>query len=81
MLYEVITVATYVSDGISEPYCFEDLESDTYQITFSQPPDFQMTTAGNWAISVSEGDTIQVQFGARYDANAVAAAQASYNFV
>jgi hypothetical protein len=68
-------VATYVTDGINEPYCFEELESDTYQITFSQPPEFQMTTTGNWAISVSDGDAIQVQFGARYDANAVAAAQ------
>jgi hypothetical protein len=69
------TVASYVSDGLNEPYCFEGLESDTYQITFSQPPDYRKTTADNWAIAVSGGSVIPVQFGAQLDETAIAAAQ------
>lgn len=69
------TVASYVSDGLNEPYCFEGLDSDTYQITFSQPPDYRKTTADNWAIAVSGGSVIPVQFGAQLDETALAAAQ------
>jgi len=69
------TVATYVSDGINEPYCFQELEADTYQISFSQPADYQATTITDWAIAVSDGASIPVQFGAQFQA-VPAAAQA-----
>lgn len=66
-------VASYVTDGINEPYCFENLEADTYQVTFSQPPEYVVTTSDNWAVAVSNGASIQVEFGARQGATAVAA--------
>jgi hypothetical protein len=69
------TVATYISDGINEPHCFEGLEADTYRISFSQPPDYRLTTDGNWAIPVSDGKTIPIQFGAQIDETTLAAAQ------
>lgn len=67
------TVATYVSDGISEPKCFAGLEPNTYQIAFSPPADYNMTTAGNWAVAVSGGDEVNVDFGAQFAAEIVAA--------
>lgn len=69
------TVATYVSDGINEPHCFEELEADTYRITFSQPADYQLTTDGNWAIAVSDGAVIPIQFGAQIDTSLLADVQ------
>lgn len=57
------SVSTYVSDGISEPYCFEDLETDTYQVQVFPPADYVMTTAGTWAVALSGGDSIAVSFG------------------
>ncbi len=69
------TVATYVSDGINEPKCFEGLEPNTYQIAFSPPADHNMTTAGNWAVAVSGGDEVNVEFGAQFAAEIVAAVE------
>lgn len=69
------TVATYVSDGINEPYCFRELEAGTYQINFSQPESYQLTTAGDWAIAVAGSAEIPVQFGAQYGPELVAEQQ------
>lgn len=63
-------LATYVSDGINEPYCLGDLEADTYQISFSQPPGYKLTTAGNWAIAIADGAKVPVEFGAQLDESA-----------
>jgi hypothetical protein len=69
------TVSTYVSDGSSEPYCFEDLESDTYQVQVFPPDDYEATTAESWAIAVSDGDMIPVEFGAQYEPQTAVAAE------
>ncbi|MCA9932259.1 MAG: hypothetical protein KC419_27430 [Anaerolineales bacterium] len=57
------TVSTYVTDGISEPFCFQDLEPDTYQVQVYPPADFAPTTTDNWAVSVSDGTALSVAFG------------------
>lgn len=59
------TVATYVSDGVSESHCFDNLEPDTYQIQFFPPAGYQTTTDGSWAVVVSGGVRIPVNFGAQ----------------
>ncbi len=69
-------VATYVTDGINEPYCFPDLEDDTYQVQIFPPADYVMTTTGSWAVAVSNGMSIAVEFGTKFDANAGAVAVA-----
>lgn len=63
-------VSTYVSDGVSEPYCFQELEADTYQVQMFPPADYGVTTAGTWAVAVSNGATIPVAFGAQQSAGA-----------
>lgn len=57
------SVSTYVTDGASEPYCFQELENDTYQVQVFPPADYAMTTAGTWAVALSGGDSISVSFG------------------
>lgn len=68
------TVTTHITDGVSEPYCFENLEPDTYQVQIFPPADFQPTTSPSWAVSVSEGAHISVSFGTRFDTQETAVA-------
>ena len=63
-------ISTYVTDGINEPYCFPNLEDDTYQVQIFPPADYVMTTTGSWAVAVSNGMSIAVEFGTKFDANA-----------
>ncbi len=57
------TISTYVTDGISEPFCFQNLDPDTYQVQVYSPAGFAPTTADNWAVSVTEGTALSVAFG------------------
>ncbi len=68
------TVTTHITDGVSEPYCFENLEPDTYQVQIFPPADFQPTTSPSWAVSVTEGAQISVSFGTRFDPQGTAVA-------
>lgn len=68
------TVSTYITDGSSEPYCFENLTPDTYQVQIFPPADYQPTTSPSWAVSVSEGAHISVSFGTRFDPQGTAVA-------
>jgi hypothetical protein len=68
------TVSTYITDGSSEPYCFENLTPDTYQVQIFPPADFQPTTSPSWAVSVAEGARISVGFGTRFSSAETAVA-------
>lgn len=58
-------VATYISTGANEPYCFADLEADTYQIQYTPPTGFHATTTDSWAIAVADGKKETIQFGSQ----------------
>jgi LysM repeat protein len=68
------TVTTHITDGVSEPYCFENLAPDTYQVQIFPPADYQPTTSPSWAVSVAEGAQISVSFGTRFDPQVTAVA-------
>ncbi len=72
------TIATYVSDGVNEPYCFEGLEPDTYQVQFDPPANYIATSPINWAVSLSDEALISSNFGAR-EVTAEELAQATAN--
>lgn len=71
------TVTTHITDGASEPYCFENLEPDTYQVQIFPPADYQPTTSPSWAVSVEGGAQISVAFGTRFDPQETAVADTS----
>ncbi|WP_420640722.1 SdrD B-like domain-containing protein [Candidatus Leptofilum sp.] len=71
------TVTTHITDGASEPYCFENLAPDTYQVQIFPPADYQPTTSPSWAVSVAEGAQISVAFGTRFDPQDTAVADTS----
>lgn len=56
-------VANYITDGISEPRCFEGLSPGQYYVTRSISPGEQLTTNGNWALALSDGATLRQDFG------------------
>lgn len=55
--------ASFVTDGINEPFCFENLAAGTYQVQVFPPAGFQATTPESWAVAISEGVIIPVTFG------------------
>ncbi len=59
-------VANYVTDGIAEPYCLEELIPGVYHVTRSMTQNERLTTEGDWAITLSEGSVLNLAFGS-YD--------------
>ncbi len=57
------TVSTYITDGESEPFCFELAEADSYQLQLYPPAGFTATTEDNWAVSIANGESYTVLFG------------------
>lgn len=57
------TISTYITDGTTEPYCFEVAEADTYQVQIYPPADYASTGEDTWAVAVTEGAAFPVSFG------------------
>jgi hypothetical protein len=57
------TVSTYITDGSENIYCFEKLESDTYQVQLLPTADYVLTGDDSWAVGMAEGVMIPVSFG------------------
>ena len=56
-------VANYVTDGLAEPHCLEDLAPGVYHVTRSLTKDEVLTTEGDWALTLSEGSVLNLAFG------------------
>jgi hypothetical protein len=63
-------VTNYVTDGFSEPYCIQGLDSGSYQITRSIGPNENLTTAGDWTVSISDDTETIFAFGSYIDETA-----------
>jgi len=57
------TISTYITDGASEPYCFELNEADSYQLQLYPPTGYAPTTEDNWAVSIANNESYTVAFG------------------
>lgn len=57
------TVSTYITDGLNEVHCFEQLVPGSYQVQLYPPANYVPTTADSWAVDVAEGLFIPVSFG------------------
>lgn len=64
------TVATYTTDGASEPHCFENLPSGNYRITSTVPDTYKATTRSDWDLTLAAGSTANLEFGAQATGNA-----------
>jgi hypothetical protein len=60
---EQAVVANYVTDGVSEPYCLQNLAPGNYNITRSIGQGETLTTQGDWTVSLAPGNVIELAFG------------------
>lgn len=64
---------TYKTDGISEPYCFQNLAPGNYILRHTPPPGYKLTDAGQWNIPLNAGQVATLELGYARDGEAVAA--------
>jgi hypothetical protein len=55
--------SNYVTDGVSEPTCIEGLPAGSYRVSRSQLTSEILTTDGNWAVSLTDGAVLHLEFG------------------
>jgi LysM repeat protein len=56
-------VSNYVSDGTSEPFCIQGLDPGNYRVTRSNLPNEILSTPGDRAVSLTEGSSLDLEFG------------------
>jgi hypothetical protein len=54
---------TYTTDGISEPYCFQNLQPGNYVLRQSPPAGYTPTGPGEWGVMLGEGQIHSLQIG------------------
>ena len=57
------TIASYTSDGMSEPHCFAHLTPGEYLVTVEAAPGTQPTSDQRWSVVLDKGTTATVDFG------------------
>jgi LysM repeat protein len=58
-------VASYTSDGMSEPHCFARLTPGEYLVSVMPAPGAQPTSDQRWSVTLDKGTTATVNFGSR----------------
>ncbi len=56
-------VDSRTTDGISEPWCFEDLEPGNYILRHTPPPGYALVDGGQWNFVLSEGQVLNLELG------------------
>lgn len=59
-----VDLSAYRTNGVSEPFCFTDLETGSYAVVGTPPPGFGLTTPVSLVVSVQAGTSFRLQFGA-----------------
>jgi LysM repeat protein len=65
-------VDSYTTDGISEPWCFKDLEPGNYILRHTAPSGYALSDGGQWALTLTEGKVETLEIGYKRDADATA---------
>ena len=70
---------TYQTDANSEPYCFSNLAPGSYTVQARSPAgvNLEVTTPGQWAISLASGAQFDVNYGGRAAAKSSGPASSS----
>jgi hypothetical protein len=56
-------IASYTSDGLSEPHCFARLAPGKYLVSVVPAPGAQSTSDQRWSVVLDKGTTATVNFG------------------
>ena len=57
------TIGAYTTNGLSEPYCFDDLLPGYYFVTELNTPGYESTTYDTWGIALGSGSAFNLEFG------------------
>jgi nucleoid-associated protein YgaU len=57
-------VAQHISDNSPDPHCFTGLESGAYRVLMKPPAGYEVSGQAEWPVAVTEGASLDVQFGA-----------------
>jgi LysM repeat protein len=57
-------IASYTTDGVSEPYCFADLSPESYEVSWESLA-YTPTNEQAWTAEVTAGATLTHEFGAQ----------------
>ncbi|MBN1876763.1 MAG: LysM peptidoglycan-binding domain-containing protein [Anaerolineae bacterium] len=60
----------YTTNGMSEPYCFQDLQPGTYILRHTAPEGYKMTDGGQWNVPLNAGQVTNIELGYVRDENA-----------
>jgi len=63
---EGTVIAEHVTDGVSEPYAFEDLDPGQYAVVEQDPPGYASTSSNRWLAPISYGSELEVFFADEY---------------
>lgn len=58
-------VGAYTTNGLSEPYCFDNLLPGYYYVAELNPPGYESTTYDTWGIALGSGSAFNLEFGNR----------------
>jgi LysM repeat protein len=56
---------TYLTDGESEPFCFTELDADSYTVNGIAPEGYGLTTSPVLRVNLEDGEAVTVRFGAK----------------
>lgn len=56
-------VARHTSDGVHEPHCFTGLVPGAYRVILDSPSGYAPSGPAEWPVAVTEGASLDVQFG------------------
>ena len=62
-------VGERTTDGLSEPWCFEDLEPGQYIVRHTAPSGYTQSDAGQWNLLLPAGQTTNLELGYMRDAS------------
>jgi len=57
------SVASYTTDGVSEPKCFDNLKGGNYRVSSVVPAGYRATTRVDWDLTLASGSTANLEFG------------------
>ena len=66
-------VATYTTDGLSEPHCISELAPGDYVAAMTPPTGYGMTTPTQLSIPLTSGTSLNIEFGAAQGVQVAAA--------
>jgi hypothetical protein len=77
LLAESGPVDNRTTDGMSEPWCFQDLNPGNYILRHTAPPGYTLTDGGQWNFILSSGQVLNLELAYARDGDAASEAPAS----